>query len=127
MIALHAGCMLAGVLSMTAGISIAMIRRKGWWLRVHRWFGSIGVMGLLLGLVAALYMVARETGQHFAVPHAWLGIVTVLTVVGTYAIGVTQLKIKSPHMRPLHRWAGRASFMLLVLNILSGLFLVGVL
>jgi len=127
MIAIHAGCMLAGIVSLAAGISIAMRRRKGWWLRVHRWFGSTGVSGLLLGVVAALYMVSRQTGQHFTVPHAWLGIVTVLAVVGTYLIGVTQLKTKTPRMRPLHRWAGRVAFMLLFLTILSGLFLTGVL
>ncbi len=127
MIFIHAGCMSAGLLLLSVGVSGAMMmRKKEWWLRVHRRCGTAGVVGVLLGLAVALYMVSGQTGRHCAVPHAWLGIITVLAVVCTYLIGVAQLKMRVPRMRPLHRWVGRVTLALLVINVLSGLSLVGV-
>jgi hypothetical protein len=72
-------------------------------------------------------MVSRQTGQHFAVPHAWLGLVTILFVLCTYTLGVTQLKRKAVRVRSLHRWSGRVTLALLSLNVVSGLSLAGVL
>ena len=128
MIITHAACMLSGLLSITAGITIARFTRdKSWWLRDHRRFGSAGTIFVLLGFMAALFMISRQTGRHFAVPHAWLGLVTILSVLGTYAAGLMQFKIKTARIRSLHRWAGRGTFVLMILNIVSGLFLIGLL
>ncbi|MBN2539510.1 MAG: hypothetical protein JXB09_05625 [Deltaproteobacteria bacterium] len=128
MIITHAGCMLAGFFSMTAGITTALfMRRKRWWLRVHRRFGSVGAICVLLGFMTALFMVSRQTGRHFAVPHAWLGLATILSVLCTYTAGLMQFKIKTARVRSLHRWAGRGTFALMILNIVSGLFLAGIL
>lgn len=128
MVTIHAGCMLAGFLSMAVGAATAMFMRdKPWWFRVHRRFGIAGAMCVLLGFMAALFMVSRQTGQHFAVPHTWLGLATILFVLGTYTLGVTQLKRKAVRMRSLHRWSGRVTLALLFLNVVSGLSLAGVL
>jgi len=128
MVIIHAGCMLAGVLALAAGVTVAMtMRGKRWWLRLHRRFGSAGVLCMLLGSAAAILMVSLQTGQHFAVPHAWLGLAAVLSAVCTYLIGIAQVKKRAAWMRPLHRWAGRVTLALLVLNVLSGLSLVGIL
>jgi len=113
---------------MAAGITTAMFMRdKSWWLRVHRRLGSAGAICVLLGFMAALFMVSRKTGQHFAVPHAWLGLVTILSALCTYTLGVTQLKRKAVRGRSLHRWSGRVTLSLLFLNAVSGLALAGVL
>jgi hypothetical protein len=129
MIIIHAGFMLAGLVVLAAGIVIAMgMRRKRWWLTVHRRLGSAGALCVLLGFVAAISMVfLRQTGQHFAVPHAWLGIIVVLFVACTYVIGTMQIKTQRAGLRPPHRWAGRATLVLLFFNVLSGLSLIGIL
>jgi len=128
MVTIHAGCMLAGFLSMAAGAATArFMRDKTWWLRVHRRLASVGVICLLLGLTAALVMVSRQTGQHLAVPHAWLGLLTILSALSTYILGVTQLKKRAGRRRSLHRWSGRVTLALLFLNVLSGLSLTGIL
>jgi len=72
-------------------------------------------------------MISQQTGDHFAVPHAWLGLVTILSALCTYTLGVTQLKRKAARMRSWHRWAGRVTISLLFLNVVSGLSLAGVL
>jgi len=128
MVIIHAGCMLAGFLSVSAGIATAtFMRDKRWWLRVHRRLGSAGVACVLLGFMAALFMVSRQTGQHFAVPHAYLGLLTILSALCTYTLGVTQLKRKAVRGRSLHRWSGRVTLTLLFLNVVSGLSLAGIL
>ncbi|HOO89222.1 MAG TPA: hypothetical protein PLA74_00225 [Syntrophales bacterium] len=120
--------MLTGFLSMVAGITIVLfMREKLWWLRAHRRLGTVAIVCLLLGFMAAVFMVARLTGRHFAVPHAWLGIITILSALGTYTAGLMQFKIKIARVRLLHRWAGRGTFVLMILNIVSGLFLAGIL
>lgn len=128
MVTIHAGCMLAGFLSMAGGGATArFMRGKEWWLRVHRGLGSVGGICLLLGLTAASVMVSGQTGRHLAVPHAWLGLVTILSTLCTYALGVSQLRKKTAGIRSAHRWSGRITLALLLLNVLSGLSLAGVL
>ena len=129
MVTIHAGCMLAAFLSMAAGITIAMfMRKRKWWLRVHRRLGSAGVACVLLGFVAALFMVSRWTGHHFAVPHAHMVLVTILSVLFTYAMGIMQFKVKkkTAKIQLIHRWSGRLTLTMLFLNIISGLLLGGI-
>jgi hypothetical protein len=128
MVTIHAGFMLAGFFSMAAGAATVMFMRdKSWWLRVHRRLASAGVICILLGFMAALVMVSRQTGQHLAVPHAWLGLAAILSALCTLTLGVTQLKRKTVGIRTLHRWSGRVTLALLFFNAVSGLFLAGIL
>ena len=128
MVTIHAAFMLAGFLSVIGGaFTVLFMRDKTWWLRVHRRLGSVGTLCVLFGLMAALFMVSRQTGRHLAVPHAWLGLVTVLSVLCTYILGVTQLKKKTVRARSLHRWSGRITLALLFFNVVSGLSLAGIL
>ncbi len=128
MIIIHAALMLTGFFSAAAGIGTAMFMRdKRWWLRVHRRLGSAAVMCVLIGFGTALIMVSLKANRHFGVPHAWLGLAVILSVLCTYVLGVTQLKRKTARMRSLHRWSGRITFVLIFFNVLSGLTLTGIL
>ena len=111
----------------TGIITVRFMRGKRWWLFVHRRIGIVTVVFVLLGFMTAVFMVSRQTGRHFAVPHAWLGLVTILSVLSTYTAGLMQFKVKTASMRSLHRWAGYGTFALMALNIVSGLFLAGIL
>lgn len=128
MVAIHAGCIFAGFLSLAGGAAIAaFMRDRSWWFSVHRRFGAVGVSFVILGFMAALIMVSQQTGRHFTVPHAWLGLVAILSVLGTYMLGITQAKKRTGSARSLHRWSGRVTIALLAINIVSGLFLAGIL
>jgi len=129
MVAIHAGCMLAGLFAMAAGITVALsARKKRWWLSIHKTCGATGVLFVILGFAGAIYMVSRYTGTHFAVPHAYLGIVTILSALFTFTMGITQLKAgkKKARIRLTHRWSGRVTLVLMLVNILSGVSLAGI-
>jgi len=128
MLVIHAGFMIVAFLAMAFGIAIAMFMRgRSWWLRVHRRCETVALICVFLGLAGALFMVSRQGGAHFTIPHAWLGLTVVIASVCTYLIGRLQMKTRESRMRPLHRWAGRVAVALLLLNLLSGLSLIGIL
>ncbi len=128
MIFIHSGIMLVGMLLLALGIAVAIFfREKTWWLRRHRTSVSWGVAALLPGFVAAIYMVSRQTGVHLAVPHAWLGMVTIAFALSTYLMGMIMIKKVNAAIGPFHRWSGRATIVMILLNIISGLYLTGVL
>lgn len=123
---LHAGFMIAGLVLMTAGVSIArLMRQRPWWLRGHRALGACGSLSVVGGLSAAVYMVADFGGPHFQVLHAWVGAVVVLSAVATPVLGQLQfiMKERRAEVRKFHRRAGVMTLLLLFLNILSGLVL----
>ncbi|OPY08233.1 MAG: Eukaryotic cytochrome b561 [Syntrophaceae bacterium PtaB.Bin038] len=129
LLGLHAGFMIAGLVLMTAGVTTArLMRKRPWWLRVHRALGACGALSVLFGVSAAVAMVAGFGGPHFQVLHAWVGAVAAFFAVATPALGQLQFvtRQRRAEVRKLHRWAGAMTLILLFLNILSGLVLVEV-
>jgi uncharacterized iron-regulated membrane protein len=104
-------------------ISTAM-RKKTWWLKVHRSLGILGAIFAILGLLSGLYMVSNWGTPHFRVPHAILGIVTIILVAVQPVLGF--LQPKSSKIRPIHRWLGRTVVLLMFITILAGLSQAGV-
>ncbi len=129
LLVLHAGFMIAGLVLMTAGVTVArLMRKRPWWLRGHRAMGACGAISVLCGLSAAVAMVAGFGGPHFQVPHTWVGAIVALFATATPALGQLQfvMKERRAEVRKLHRRAGAITLILLILNILSGLVLVEV-
>lgn len=63
--------------SLLTGVAVAMVlRRKLWWLKVHRSIGIVGVAILTAGFLAAILLVSLSGGPHFASLHTRLGGVT---------------------------------------------------
>jgi len=127
---LHAGPLGAGLASMAAAVLIAVFyRKKGWWLRAHRTCGLLGAALSVSGLAVGIYMVEDSTGEHFRVPHAYLGLVTIILLIMTPAIRYIALRHreKMAKMMRVHRWAGRATLLLMLLAVITGLFAAGVL
>jgi hypothetical protein len=125
----HAGFMIAGLVLMTAGVTIArLMRKKTWWLRGHRAMGACGSLSVVCGFATALCMVADFGGPHFQVLHAWVGSLVVLSATTTPVLGQLQfvLKERRAEIRKIHRWAGAMTLILISLNILSGLVLAGI-
>jgi Eukaryotic cytochrome b561 len=125
---LHAGFMITGLTLMMAGVFIArFMRKKPWWLRVHRAVGICGALSIALGFSTAVYMVAASGDEHFEVLHAWAGAVIILAAMATPILGQLQFTLKNrrTELRNAHRWAGAMTLILIPLNMISGLVLAG--
>jgi len=126
----HAVLMITGFLLLTTGMLIARyMKREQWWLKAHKIIVIPGAIIVISGLLMAIYMVSSSTGVHFRVPHAYLGVIIIIFVVMTPILGYAQLKSGSRGMkiRTIHRWSGRIALVLILINLLSGLLLVGIL
>jgi uncharacterized membrane protein len=126
---LHAGAMGTGFLLMVVGAGIVGFqRRQRWWLRAHKAFGMTGSFVLLLGLVAAFWMVDQNGSGHIKVPHAWGGLAMILLAFITPVLGQLQFKIreKAKQLREKHRWSGRITIIVGLITILSGLLAAGI-
>lgn len=134
----HAGLMMAGFLLMVTGMAIAVfLRRRWWWLKVHRTAGTLAAVCFLCGFTSAFVMVALSTGEHFTVLHAWLGLATTALMVLTPVLGY--LRVLLPiwknmtlitqgvrHTLPAaHRWSGRIALLLACVTIALGFQVVG--
>jgi hypothetical protein len=123
----HAVLMITGLLLLSTGMLIARyMKNRHWWLKAHKTMGISGAIVAISGLVMAMYMVSLSTGVHFRVPHAYLGSIIIIFVVMTPILGYAQFKSVSEavKIRTIHRWSGRITLVLILLNILSGLSLV---
>lgn len=123
----HAGFMIIGFLSMATGASVAMfMRRKRWWLRVHKGAGFLGTFCILAGFAAAVSMVALSSGEHFRITHHYAGLVTAACAVLTPFLGIVQFKVKNQAARigSIHRWSGRATLLVAFVTVGSGLMII---
>lgn len=118
----------AGLLMLAGIVTVRFLRRKQWWLKCHRAAGSVGAGCLIIGFIAAMVMVSQSGTGHFAIPHTWMGMATVLFGVATPVMGHLQFKFRS-QIRQLRTWHRRSGYMalgLIWLSIGSGLFVSGI-
>jgi len=114
---------------MTIGVGVArFLRRKRWWLKIHRSAGIAGTACLCVGFAAAVVMVSLSGDGQFKVPHAWLGLATVLCAVAAPTLGHLQFKIRSKiqQLRLWHRRIGYTALILTLVSVLSGLVISGI-
>ena len=121
--------MAAGFLLMLAGVTIAMfMRRRRWWLQIHKATGTLTAVCLLCGFTFATLMVGVSGEEHFRVTHAYLGLLTTVLTFLTAVLGHLQFRIKnaSGKIRTLHRWSGRITLVSACMAIVSGLQTAGI-
>ncbi len=123
----HASVMVMGFLFMTIGIAIAKVaRKKDWWLKAHKAMGIYGAASTVVGLIVAFIIVSMSGEDHFKVPHAFIGISAIIFSVLTPILGFAQFMVEKgfKKVQAAHRWSGRITFTLILINILIGLSLV---
>ena len=107
------------------GILVARyMKRKWWWTAAHVAFQASGAVVLAAGITVMVSVIGQ--GRHLDVPHAYLGVVTAGCLALTASGGIVALAVRSitKTVRPVHRWAGRITVLLMFLTILGGIFTV---
>ncbi len=126
----HIVLMSSAVVFMSTGVGIArFLRKKKWWLKVHRSLGILSAFSTGLGLGSIFLFVENTGGRHLAVLHAWVGLVAVIGAVLVPILGQAFLKLKwkKQELRSVHRWGGRITVSLMGLAALMGLRILGIL
>ncbi|OPX79363.1 MAG: Eukaryotic cytochrome b561 [Methanosaeta sp. PtaB.Bin039] len=125
----HASMMILAFLCLLSAAYLAVFRPRRYWLRWHRMMGLSGAGLALLGAVVAGYMVSASSGKHMAYPHSWIGLLVAAMLVLTPSLGLAQFHFRhwASRIRPIHRWSGRLTIVLMALNMLAGLRLIGLL
>jgi Eukaryotic cytochrome b561 len=126
----HAGFMILALCIMITGATIArFMKKKPWWLKSHRSLGITGAIFILTGFFAIALQITLTERAHFRVGHSWVGLGALLFALLTPTLGFLQFKVKNmaTKLRGLHRWSGRITICLMLINVVLGLLLIGVL
>lgn len=126
----HLGFMSVGFLFMVVAVGNVLKKTpKTSWLTIHKVLGALGILFIVIGIITAVHMVSAAGGTHFRVPHAYLGVLTILSSVAAPVLGYVALKWKGhrPVVRKAHVWCSRIAIVLILATIVSGLWQAGVL
>ncbi len=126
----HAGFMILTVCVLLTGALIArFMKKRPWWLKTHRSLAITGVILFLIAVAAIAIQITLTERAHFRVPHSWVGLVAFICVLLTPTLGFLQFKVKNvaAKLRGFHRWSGRITICLMIINVILGLLLIGVL
>jgi hypothetical protein len=94
-------------------------------LKAHKNLGIAGAALTLSGITVAIYMDSASAGlQPPGGPHAYLGIIVSLMVFLTPVLGFVQLKKRDKRLRLIHRWSGRMTIALMMINAYLGWMIV---
>jgi hypothetical protein len=116
---------LSGASILTGGIIAKYRKGKSKnWLKQHKFFQWSGAVLGLLGIVSAVIMVEKSTGNHIAVAHSIVAVATfgaiILTIIVAY--GFLRMQKHKKEMRIIHRWLGRITITAWIATIILGLF-----
>ena len=108
------------------------LKRKKWWLKMHRRIGIAGGTIGVIGVAMAVYMISQITQVHLQVLHSYIGLITIILIVFTPFLGHFMLKIRkvpgrAKKVRAIHRWIGRVTLLFMAATIVLGLFQAGIL
>jgi hypothetical protein len=124
----HASLMIITVCLLLTGAIIARFaKKKPWWLKAHRSIAITGVALFLIALSAIAVQITLTERAHLRVGHSWVGLFTFIFVLLTPTLGFLQFKMKhmASRLRDLHRWSGRITICFMIINVILGLFLIG--
>ena len=129
MLIYHMALVLSGIACIAAGAAIArFMRKKTWWLKAHRACAAAGAVIVTAGIAVAFLMVQMRSGMHMNIPHAYLGVIILSLVITAPTLGFLAFRIRrhAAQLRTAHRWLGRLTLMLLIINAVSGFIITGI-
>jgi hypothetical protein len=121
--------MATATLGIITGICVAMFfRKKRNWLKVHKYFNSFSLLGILAGITMAFIYISSTNGKHIDGLHQITGLTALNFAVATLLLGLYQFKAKNKSaVGTTHRWLGRFSLLLFLTAITLGLILTSIL
>lgn len=126
---IHGGLMILTVCTLLTGVLIArFMKKRPWWFKVHRSIAITGVILFLIAIAAIALQITLTERAHLRVPHSWVGLVAFICVLLTPTLGFLQFKLRNvaAKLRGFHRWSGRITICLMIINVIFGLLLIGV-
>lgn len=118
--------MTASLVLVAWGIMCALFfRRKKWWMKAHKSAGYEGAGLLLIGALTAIIALSLSGEGHMGTPHAFIGSAGIGLAIATPTLGVLQMKNR--RLQSLHRWSGRITGAVILVNVILGLFLTEIL
>jgi protein-S-isoprenylcysteine O-methyltransferase Ste14 len=131
---IHAILMGVSFLLILSGMMISRYgKKKKWWLKTHRSFGSIGSIGAVAALILAVVMISVTHGYHLSNTHGIFGLITVVLLLVTPFMGYWMTSPKGgsaevkKKLRVIHRWIGRVTILFMAVTTIFGLQLSGIL
>ena len=121
--------MTLGCILLITGFLIARFRKTGNWYKNHMIIEVAGVTCIMTGLFIGVYMVTLSSLPHLMNIHEILGVSigVLLILIATLGYFIKRVHASKKIVRPGHRWLGRISLALLVLNIGLGIFFLSIL
>ena len=124
----HALLMSVGFILLVTGVIVVRSRKTGTWYKSHMILETIGGACIVAGLIVGIYMVALSGLPHLRNIHEILGVIIGILLIITIPLGYS---IKPAHtskkaIRVSHRWLGRISLVLMVINILLGILFLSI-
>lgn len=127
---IHGSLVSAGFLLMFAGMVTArFMKKKTWWFRLHKALGILGACFVLAGVCVISIHLCLIRAAHLNLTHGYIGSFVAILSVVTPIMGFVMVKIYNiaSKIRPVHRWMGRLVLVSMAANIVSGLYLTGIL
>jgi cytochrome b561 len=119
--------MSSGALMLICAALIALtLRKKQWWLKVHKLSGITALILISTGLTALLFKPEGSTQSLILNIHAVIGFLVISFAVFQAATGILIIKLRKKRLRPIHIWAGRIAMISAPVNASIGAFMVGV-
>lgn len=110
----HFPIMLIGVIFLTLAILMVILHKPKKWFLLHTIFSIIGIALAITGLIIL-------SGLILGIPHAILGLIVVIFLVGELFSGAIARKMKNRKIRTMHIWVSRVIYIISLVVIVLGI------
>lgn len=121
------------IISFVAGLIAKFLRKKNWWLKVHKILNQIKTLCAIFGFIIAILMVNSFKINHFSTIHGIIGLFVFVFIILQSSGGViivnkffSTLKIIKEKevgkiLRSIHKKAGIFIILFILINLVIGL------
>ena len=124
----HALLMATGFILLLVGFAVVRLRKTPGWYKTHMILEISGGTCIIAGLFIGIYMVTLSGFPHLANIHEKLGVIIAILVISTILLGwlIKRTRESKKTIRMSHRWLGRISLALIVINIVLGVLFLSI-
>lgn len=121
------------IMSFVAGIIAKFLRKKNWWLKVHKILNQLKTILAIFGFIIAILMVSNFKMNHFSTIHGIIGLLVFILIIIQSSAGfiitnkfLSNLKFIKERgvgkfLRFIHKKAGLIIILFILINVIIGL------